>query len=69
MPAAFRANGAERLAHLPGLWFTGMRPSLTGFFHAACTHGRVIARQIARAELARPARAGGTEAAGKWREA
>ena len=40
------ANGALAIDHCPGLWFIGMRPSLSGFFRAARRDGQAIARQI-----------------------
>lgn len=39
-------NGGEQHPSAPGLWFTGMRPGLTGFFHASTVAGRAIARGI-----------------------
>jgi cation diffusion facilitator CzcD-associated flavoprotein CzcO len=39
-------NGGEQHPSAPGLWFTGMRPGLTGFFHASTVTGRAIARGI-----------------------
>ena len=39
-------HGAEQLQHCPGLWFTGMRPRLTGFFHMAGKTAREIAAAI-----------------------
>jgi cation diffusion facilitator CzcD-associated flavoprotein CzcO len=41
-----RMNGAERDPKNPGLWFTGMRPRLSGFFRAAGRDGIAIARLI-----------------------
>jgi cation diffusion facilitator CzcD-associated flavoprotein CzcO len=41
-----RTNGAERDPPNPGLWFTGMRPRLSGFFRAAGRDGIAIARLI-----------------------
>jgi cation diffusion facilitator CzcD-associated flavoprotein CzcO len=39
-------NGGEQYPSAPGLWFTGMRPGLTGFFHASTVTGRAIAQGI-----------------------
>jgi cation diffusion facilitator CzcD-associated flavoprotein CzcO len=39
-------NGGEQHPSAPRLWFTGMRPGLTGFFHASTVTGRAIARGI-----------------------
>jgi cation diffusion facilitator CzcD-associated flavoprotein CzcO len=39
-------NGGEQHPSAPGLWFTGMRPGLTGFFHASTVTGSAIARGI-----------------------
>ena len=51
-----RIHGAEQLKGCPGLWFTGMRPRLTGFFRLAGDTAREIARAIERdADLPRPA--------------
>jgi cation diffusion facilitator CzcD-associated flavoprotein CzcO len=45
-------NGGAQLDHLPGLFFTGMRPSLSGFFLASARSGEEIARAVARREKA-----------------
>lgn len=45
-------NGAEALEHCQGLWFVGMRPSLSGFFRAACRDSWKIASAI-RKDLSR----------------
>ena len=42
-----KANGGTPSGQ-PGLWFIGMRPSLTSYFHSAGLQAREIARQIAR---------------------
>lgn len=42
-----KANGGTPSGQ-PGLWFIGMRPSLTSYFHSAGLQARDIARQIAR---------------------
>ena len=42
-----KANGGTPSGH-PGLWFIGMRPSLTSYFHSAGLQARDIARQIAK---------------------
>lgn len=53
------ANGAMAIDHCRGLWFIGMRASLSGFFRAARKDGQAIARRIhadlAGRESARPA--------------
>jgi cation diffusion facilitator CzcD-associated flavoprotein CzcO len=41
-----RTNGALRDANNPGLWFTGMRPRLSGFFRAAARDGTAIAGAV-----------------------
>lgn len=41
-------NGAASDPRLPGLWFTGMRPSIRGCFANARIQGAAIARRIAR---------------------
>jgi len=41
-------NGADSDPKLPGLWFTGMRPSIRGCFANARIQGAAIARKIAR---------------------
>ena len=41
-------NGGEADPTLPGLWFTGMRPSIRGCFANAGILGKAIARQIVR---------------------
>nr|WP_155921607.1 NAD(P)/FAD-dependent oxidoreductase [Mesorhizobium sp. L2C054A000] len=43
-----KANGGTPSGQ-PGLWFIGMRPSLTSYFHSAGLQAQAIARQIARA--------------------
>ncbi|WP_421915383.1 flavin-containing monooxygenase [Mesorhizobium sp.] len=43
-----KANGGTPTGQ-PGLWFIGMRPSLTSYFHSAGIQARAIARQIAKA--------------------
>lgn len=40
-------NGAANDPKLPGLWFTGMRPSIRGCFANAIIQGAAIARKIA----------------------
>jgi cation diffusion facilitator CzcD-associated flavoprotein CzcO len=40
-------NGADSDPKLPGLWFTGMRPSIRGCFANARIQGAAIAREIA----------------------
>jgi cation diffusion facilitator CzcD-associated flavoprotein CzcO len=40
-------NGGEADPKLPGLWFTGMRPSIRGCFANAAILGKAIARRIA----------------------
>lgn len=40
-------NGAASDPKLPGLWFTGMRPSIRGCFSNAIIQGAAIARKIA----------------------
>lgn len=50
-------HGGQQLPHAPGLFFTGMRPSLTGFFLASAKVGREIAGAIARREAAAHPRA------------
>lgn len=52
-----RFQGAEADADLPGLWFLGMRPRLSGNFHAALCDSRALGRRIALAD-ARRRRAG-----------
>ncbi len=54
------ANGATAIDHCKGLWFIGMRASLSGFFRAARKDGQAIARKI-HADLA------GREFAGRSR--
>lgn len=41
-------NGSESDPKLPGLWFTGMRPSIRGCFSNARIQGDALARRIAR---------------------
>ncbi|RWX68889.1 NAD(P)/FAD-dependent oxidoreductase [Mesorhizobium sp. M4B.F.Ca.ET.089.01.1.1] len=41
-------NGADSDPRLPGLWFTGMRPSIRGCFANSRIQGAAIAREIAR---------------------
>ncbi|MEZ2329537.1 flavin-containing monooxygenase [Mesorhizobium sp. RCC_202] len=41
-------NGAAGDPKLPGLWFTGMRPSIRGCFANARIQGAVIAKKVAR---------------------
>lgn len=43
-------NGGTELRHLPGLFFTGMKPGLTGFFLAAARTGAEIADRVAARE-------------------
>ncbi|MEP6565062.1 MAG: NAD(P)/FAD-dependent oxidoreductase [Mesorhizobium sp.] len=43
-----KANGGTPTGQ-PGLWFIGMRPSLTSYFHSAGLQARAIATQIAKA--------------------
>ncbi len=50
-------NGGETLGHCKGLWFIGMRPSLSGFFRAADRDSRKIAAGI-RKDLAGRKRSG-----------
>ncbi|TIP46372.1 MAG: NAD(P)/FAD-dependent oxidoreductase, partial [Mesorhizobium sp.] len=40
-------NGATNDPKLPGLWFTGMRPSIRGCFANATIQAAAIARKIA----------------------
>jgi cation diffusion facilitator CzcD-associated flavoprotein CzcO len=40
-------HGKQQLAACPGLWFSGMRPRLPGFFYMACNTSREIATAIA----------------------
>jgi cation diffusion facilitator CzcD-associated flavoprotein CzcO len=40
-------HGNQQDARYPGLWFTGMQPRLTGFFHLAGQTARAIASAIA----------------------
>jgi cation diffusion facilitator CzcD-associated flavoprotein CzcO len=40
-------NGGQADPKLPGLWFTGMRPSIRGCFANAAILGKAIARRIA----------------------
>jgi cation diffusion facilitator CzcD-associated flavoprotein CzcO len=42
-----KANGGTPSGQ-PGLWFIGMRPSLTSYFHSAGLQAKAIARQIVR---------------------
>lgn len=42
-----RCHGTEQDAAAPGLWFTGMRVALSGFFLAAGKTGQAIAKAIA----------------------
>lgn len=42
-----KANGGTPSGQ-PGLWFIGMRPSLTSYFHSAGMQAEAIARQMAR---------------------
>ncbi|WP_210164286.1 hypothetical protein [Mesorhizobium sp. LSJC268A00] len=42
-----KANGGTPSGQ-PGLWFIGMRPSLTSYFHSAGLQAEAIARQIAK---------------------
>lgn len=39
-------HGAEQHQRCPGIWFTGMRPMLSGYFRAAGPTGEAIARAI-----------------------
>lgn len=41
-----KTHGDEPLADYPGLWFSGMQPRLTGFFHLAASIAPKIARAI-----------------------
>ncbi|RUU44385.1 NAD(P)/FAD-dependent oxidoreductase, partial [Mesorhizobium sp. M6A.T.Ca.TU.002.02.2.1] len=41
-------NGGETDPKLPGLWFTGMRPSIRGCFANARIQAKAIAQQIVR---------------------
>jgi hypothetical protein len=41
-------NGADHDLKLPGLWFTGMRPSIRGCFANARIQAKAIADRIAR---------------------
>jgi cation diffusion facilitator CzcD-associated flavoprotein CzcO len=41
-------NGCETDPKLPGLWFTGMRPSIRGCFANARIQAKAIAQQIVR---------------------
>ena len=56
-------HGAEQMDGYRGLWFTGMRPRLTGFFHLAANSALKIAGAIESGmrckETALPGRAGG----------
>lgn len=40
-------NGGRTADHCPGLWFIGMRPTLSGYFRAACRDSQQIATAIA----------------------
>ncbi|TIV75064.1 MAG: NAD(P)/FAD-dependent oxidoreductase, partial [Mesorhizobium sp.] len=40
-------NGAANDPKLPGLWFTGMRPSIRGCFANSTIQAAAIARKIA----------------------
>jgi cation diffusion facilitator CzcD-associated flavoprotein CzcO len=44
-------HGAEQDPRYPGIWFTGMRPMLSGFFRAAGSTGKAIARAIRARQL------------------
>ena len=55
-------NGAEQHASYPGLWFTGMRPRLPGFFHMACKTSVEIASAIAAARQSRGKAVNGVKA-------
>lgn len=46
-------NGTEQDPRYPGLWFTGMRPGLSGFFLAARRNAAGIARAVSEASLYR----------------
>jgi hypothetical protein len=39
-------HGAEQDPRYPGIWLTGMRPMLSGFFRGAGSTGKAIARAI-----------------------
>jgi len=56
-------HGAEQMDGYRGLWFTGMRPRLTGFFHLAAKSAREIAgaieSEMRRKETTLPARVSG----------
>jgi cation diffusion facilitator CzcD-associated flavoprotein CzcO len=41
-----KIDGAKQMHGYPGLWFTGMKPRLTGFFHQAGHNAREIAAAI-----------------------
>lgn len=41
-----RFSGAEQMPGKPGLWFVGMQPTVTGFFHEATRQAKQIARKI-----------------------
>lgn len=51
-----RIDGARTLPHVPGLWYIGMRPMMSGYFRAASRNSRAIARAIAADLASRPAR-------------
>jgi len=44
-------HGAQQLDAYPGLWFTGMRPRLPGFFYMACKTAQEIASAIKAEQL------------------
>jgi hypothetical protein len=44
-------NGPANDPKLPGLWFTGMRPSIRGCFRNAVIQAQAIAKAIARREI------------------
>lgn len=46
-----RFNGDERDPRYPGLWFTGMRPSIRGCFRNAVIQAQAIAKAIARSQV------------------
>ncbi len=49
------ANGGTAIPHSPGLWFIGMRPTLSGYFRAASRNSAELARVIGEDLATRPA--------------
>jgi hypothetical protein len=54
-------HGSQQLDAHPGLWFTGMRPRLSGFFHMAGKTAQAIAFAIEAEQMPKGVETHGTK--------